>query len=212
MESRQLRLTPLEWFVVLGLLALLLTVMMPRLSSPRIGSVRVACASNLRSLGQAILMCASDHGGRFPDTLGDVVASSQHLPDVRILQCPACDDTPPTGATPAARAANLTAGGHLSYVYVAKGLTLRTPGAGNIVLAYEHASHHASAEGKPTGGNVLFADGHVAWHSAAELRAVIDWHAAGNGPMALAKGRRRSRPGGPCPRAPRERWSRESLR
>jgi prepilin-type processing-associated H-X9-DG protein len=63
-------------------------------------------------------------------------------------------------------------------------LTLRDPR--DVVLAYEHATNHLR-DGKPEGGNVLFADGHVEWHVAADLRAVIDWHAAGNGPMMWGK-------------------------
>lgn len=172
-----------EAVVCLGIILLLVSILMPNINRARPQGERIACAANLRYVGQSIQMYANEHRGAFPDTLDQVVAG-RFAPDVRVMLCPACEDTPARGATPAAVAADLTAGGHLSYVYVGKGLTFRD--RGDIVLAYEHATNHLRDD-KRGGGNVLFADGHVEWHDAAELRAVIDWHAAGNGPMMWGK-------------------------
>lgn len=165
--------TPLDWFVVLGTIGLLIAVLMPSLNSPRINTTRGGCGANLRSIGQAIQMYANDHDGRYPATLEEVVAG-HYAPDVRIFLCPGSGDTPAQGATHAGLTADLMAGGHLSYVYVGGGLTQKSDSS--IVIAYEHPTHHQSK-----GGNVLFADGHVEWHDAADLRAVIDWHARGEG-------------------------------
>lgn len=176
--------TAVEWLVVFGVILLLVAIVLPSLNSPRIGSVRVACSANLRSLGQALHMYAAEHRGALPVTV-DTVVAERFLPDVRILLCPDCEDTPAKGVTPAALAADVTAGGHLSYVYVGRGLMLSA--RGDTVLAYEHAANHVDEDGKPEGGNVLFLDGHVEWHDAAELRAVIDWHAAGNGPAVMVR-------------------------
>ena len=178
----------LEACVVVAIIVLLVAILMPSHGGNRRGAERVACAANLRSVGQAIQMYANDHVGDFPDTLEHVVAGG-YVPDVRIFLCPCSTntDTPAQGATRAAIAADLTTGGHLSYAYVGRGLTVKA--GSDTVIAYEHATHH---EGK--GGNVLFADGHVVWHSTAELRAVIDWYAAGKGPMIKAGGAALLRP------------------
>lgn len=131
--------TMLEWFVILGIVSLLIVILLPSHNGRRINSTRGACAANLRSASQAIQMYASDHGGRFPDTLGQLI-EDEYILDVRILLCPACADTPAQGPTPAARAADLTAGGHLSYVYVGRGLT--TTADPYTVVMYEHPAHH----------------------------------------------------------------------
>jgi prepilin-type processing-associated H-X9-DG protein len=172
------------------LLVLLVAVLLPMTGRARPGAVRIACAANLRGVGQSVAMYANAHGGAFPDTLEQAVATG-YVPDVRIFCCPGAKDTPATGGTPAAEAADLVAGGHLSYAYVGGGLTLAADR--NTVIAYEHATNH---EGQ--GGNVLFADGHAEWFAAAQLRAVTDWHAAGNGPQVW---RRPAAPALPATRA-----------
>ena len=76
-----------------------------------------------------------------------------------ILICPATDDTPAKGPTSRALIDELANGGHLSYVYLGKGMTQSTNP--NSVVMYESARNHAS---KPDAGiNALYLDGHVDW-------------------------------------------------
>src|SRR5206468_894597 len=70
--------------------------------------------------------------------------------------CPASVDTPAGGADADAQAKNLTSGGHLSYVYLGKGLVEPVADAEHLVVAYERQAFHGKA-----GMNVLFADGHI---------------------------------------------------
>lgn len=58
--------TLVELLVVIGIIALLLSILMPALAKAKEYSLRTKCASNLRSLGQAILMFANQNGGRVP--------------------------------------------------------------------------------------------------------------------------------------------------
>src|SRR5438309_1303024 len=74
------------------------------------------CANKLRQIGLACQMYANqDPSGRYPATPNLILETEDITPEVFI--CPASLDTPATGATTQATAANLTVGGHLSYVY-----------------------------------------------------------------------------------------------
>lgn len=58
--------TLVELLVVIGIIALLISILLPSLSKAREAAVRVQCASNLRSVGQSIVMFANDRKGRLP--------------------------------------------------------------------------------------------------------------------------------------------------
>ena len=126
---------------------------------------RVKCASNLRQIGQAILLYANENNGRYPDKLQTLLLTEEITSDV--FTCPSSNDTAATGVTTQAIANNLTAGGHLSYIYVAKGMNLKTIGD-NVVVAYDPLTNH---EG--TGSNVLFGDGHVEFVPAAKFKSIL---------------------------------------
>jgi hypothetical protein len=193
--------TLLEWFVSAAVALLLILFSVTVFCRPRINTTRGSCAANLWSVAQAVQMYADANGGRYPDALADTVRDG-HAPDVRIFVCGGSADTPAAGVTPAARAADLAKGGHASYAYVGRGLT--SGAHPDTVLAYEAADHH---DGE--GGHVLFADLRVEWHDAAGLRAIADWHAAGNGPMVYGKSGARPKP---APRPPTPRPAMEPVR
>jgi prepilin-type processing-associated H-X9-DG protein len=152
--------------VVCGCMA---SILLPSLNRAREAAQRVKCASNLRQVGQAIHMYANENGGTFPDTLDRVLATQDLTADVYV--CPSSSDTPAPGANAQAQAAALSKGGHLSYVYVGKGMTsqiLTSPNAGRTVLAYEPMTNHRN-----DGCNILFADGRVQFVPAAQAQALI---------------------------------------
>jgi prepilin-type processing-associated H-X9-DG protein len=64
--GRRGALTLVELLVVIGIIALLIAILLPAVSSARASANRAACASNLRQIGQGLLMFANEHNGRLP--------------------------------------------------------------------------------------------------------------------------------------------------
>jgi prepilin-type processing-associated H-X9-DG protein len=136
----------------IAMILLVISILLPSQngSAP---SRRVICQSNLRQIGQAILLYSDDNGGKYPNDLGALLTIEGFT--TNILNCPSSNDTPATGATTQAVESNLTAGGHLSYIYLGKGMNAKTISA-DTVVAYEPLSNHGG-----DGSNMLFGDGHV---------------------------------------------------
>lgn len=108
--------------------------------------------SNLRQIGQAILMYNNDFKGAYPDALPTLVMTEDIGAEAFVS--PLSNDTLATGPTTRAIAANLLAGGHCSYVYLGRGWNQKSVPA-NAVVAYEKRAPPTS------GANVLFGDGRV---------------------------------------------------
>ena len=60
--------TLVEILVVVGIIAMLIALLLPTLGKAREAANRVACAANLRSIGQGFFLYASDNRGNFPRT------------------------------------------------------------------------------------------------------------------------------------------------
>jgi len=177
--------------VVFGIIALLISVVLPNMCRSREGANRVKCASNMKQIGLAAIMWAQDHGGKFPDDLDTLARQSDLFPAV--FNCPTSADTPAGNSTKDLFVEDLHKPGHLSYVYVGKGLTTESPP--DTVVLYENLQNHnggdmsVTSEFKPRpitdGMNVLFADGHVEWVFSTDIDAILKQVKDGVSPVRL---------------------------
>jgi prepilin-type processing-associated H-X9-DG protein len=120
-------------------------MLMPAMGKARDTAKRTVSLSNLRQIGIAGIMYASDHKGNYPESLQDLV-KEKYLPEP-VLKSPlnTRPDVP-------------------SYIYIAGHKADSKP---NYVLAYENPEYLSE------GTNVLYVDGHVQWMKPEEFKAAL---------------------------------------
>jgi prepilin-type processing-associated H-X9-DG protein len=151
-----------------------MSVLLPSLNRARETANRVKCASNMRQIGQAILLYANENHGQYPPDLPTLLKTEPITSNVFV--CPSSSDTNANGP------GDLMAGGHLSYVYVGKDMTNLAVGPSTVLL-YENPGAHGG-----DGMNVLFGDGHVEFFGKAVTAQIIKDLNAGNNPPSFKSG------------------------
>jgi prepilin-type processing-associated H-X9-DG protein len=141
---------------IASIAALLLSCLTPiagKMGAARPRANQIKCASNLRQIGQGIMLYASDYG-QYPDTLERLLENDL---DAAVMICPSSEHTRAQGDDLPSLLADFRKPGRCSYVYVA-GLSSNSPAS--AILAYELSDNH---KWERAGMNVLFNDGHVEW-------------------------------------------------
>jgi prepilin-type processing-associated H-X9-DG protein len=128
-----------------GGVPIMAAMLLPALNQAREKARDANCASNLKQIGLACHLYADKHGGKFPDSLDQLVG--EYLPSEKILHCPSS----PNQAA-------------ISYGYC-RGYTPK-----NVyrILAFDVDGNHRGG-----GRNVLFCDGHVEWMTDAKFHALL---------------------------------------
>lgn len=165
----------LAWIAYFAIFAVLFSA---GYKAARTASTQIVCQSHLQRIGLDLQMYAAQNNGQYPPGLSPLITAGPATPSDFI--CPFTSDTPAPGATRQQQAANLTSGGHLSYVYLGANLSTRSPSG--AVLAYDPPSHHGV-----TGTPFLFRDGHTAWiDQQTAQKAVAELNRGQNPPPSLA--------------------------
>jgi prepilin-type processing-associated H-X9-DG protein len=164
--------------VILGVMALLTSLLLPSTGRARPAAKIIMCTSNLRQIGQALALYTADHRGVYPPTLADIL---EYDVTPEIFVCPnSNEDRAPMGSTTQQTIAAVQSNPkHMSYVYVAANKPATSLPAA-AVLVYEPPSNHPvdrtgykAGWNTVDGGNVLFGDGHVAFVPTKVLKQMI---------------------------------------
>lgn len=128
--------------------------LMPSLARSREAANRVKCASNMRQIGQAILLYANEHKGQYPPDLGTLVMTEDIT--VECFVCPGgATRIPPNRAGMKPQELADWVNKNSDYVFAGQGLNMNKAPAEQVVL-YEKPQAHRN-----DGMNMLYADGHV---------------------------------------------------
>jgi prepilin-type processing-associated H-X9-DG protein len=129
----------------------------------RESALRVQSASNLKQIGQGLLLYANDNKGKMPDTLGALISSEDLTLQVFVNQ--RGNTVVPVEAKKDALAMSVWATAKGDYEFLAGGVQMGALDP-NVIMVFERNLPAAQAG---DGRNALFADGHVEFLRPAEF-------------------------------------------
>lgn len=160
------KITIVELLVVVGMVALLISIRLPALGGSKERANRIKCQSNLQQIYRLMESYAKQHGGEFPATF-DALFTDPETSSLELAVCPSSADEKAPGATREEALANFRTGEHnCSYVYLGAGRRLGA--SAQIVLAHEKPVNH-----ELQGINVLLGDGRVEWYDPAAAAKLL---------------------------------------
>jgi prepilin-type N-terminal cleavage/methylation domain-containing protein/prepilin-type processing-associated H-X9-DG protein len=199
---RQPAFTLTELLVVIGIIAILISILLPTISAARGRAMRLACMSNLRQLGICMYTYANTFHDRLPNGNSPEVGidydganrvmtdfNLEFVKDPAIFHCPAQSDSSPTNIVTADPMLPNSARQSYDFFFLywpPEFGPIITRLKGQAPLAWDRDAADPSPDptaavnhGKMVGGNVLFADGHVDWQPA-KLWEGTNWPAPAN--------------------------------
>jgi prepilin-type processing-associated H-X9-DG protein len=141
--------------------AMTLGVVLPSLSRARGTANQVKSASNLRQIGQAMLLYANENKGKYPKTPGELLLTQDIAIDAFVN--PATKTVVPGNLNKEEQAAWVNK--EMDYVYLGAGKDNTTPA--DVVVAHEKFRPNAQ------GVNMLFGDGRVEFVIAPRARQLL---------------------------------------
>jgi prepilin-type processing-associated H-X9-DG protein len=138
---------------MVGQQALLVSILLPSLNRARETANRVKCASNMRQIGQAMLLYSNENKGKYPPDLGTLLKTQDVIVDVFV--CPSGDTSIPAEIKNGTREQQAEwVNANSDFVYLGAGKNNQSPA--DEPLVYEKPSDHDG-----DGMNMLYGDGHV---------------------------------------------------